>query len=179
VDGGYRVHNYLHYQPSADEVLAQRLDQHTQKVLAGKQRAAGASRDDKGRLVSTTTTSETSSTSPANPPAPVQPQPQPQPLKNKKRSASPAQELIRQWSEAETPPRRVNWASATKIVQGFIDAGWETSTLSAALASVSAISNGWIERALEPYREHAAVEYRGVNNGDRSVWEVPDDDSAE
>lgn len=44
VEGGYRIHDYLEYQPSRDEVEGRRNAVHQQKVDAGKKRASTAAR---------------------------------------------------------------------------------------------------------------------------------------
>jgi hypothetical protein len=59
-EDGWQIHDYHDYQRSADEIHNHRTVQHEQKVLAGKRRAAGASRDQQGRL-------QTSTSEPADP----------------------------------------------------------------------------------------------------------------
>jgi hypothetical protein len=58
--GGYQIHDYDHYQRSAEEIEAAKLAYRTQRSLAGKSRVAGAKRDAKGRLLSQVKTSEPS-----------------------------------------------------------------------------------------------------------------------
>lgn len=70
VDGGYRIHHFLEYQPSRAEVLEARTARKIAKIAGGKARAQNARRSG-GRFVGNATSSEAAETSsaPAAPPA--------------------------------------------------------------------------------------------------------------
>jgi hypothetical protein len=72
VEGGWRIHDFHDYQPTREQVEADRVVIHKAKVAGGKARAAGAKRD-KGRFtkaqVNTSTTSSPTSSKPAETPA--------------------------------------------------------------------------------------------------------------
>lgn len=65
---GFRIHNYLSYQPSKADVQAERLAQHEIKVAGGKARAAGAKRD-RGKFVKEQANTSITSRRPAAVPA--------------------------------------------------------------------------------------------------------------
>lgn len=63
-DGGYTIHDYLAYQPSREEVLAQREQVHSNKVAAG--RAGGlATAQRRGKQNASSTASRTAAAPPA------------------------------------------------------------------------------------------------------------------
>jgi hypothetical protein len=72
VEGGWRIHDFHDYQPTREEIEAQRVAVHDAKVAGGKARAAGAKRD-RGKFakaqVNTSTTSSPTSRQPAEAPA--------------------------------------------------------------------------------------------------------------
>lgn len=51
VDGGYLVHDYADFQPTREQVIAEREGRHSAKAAGGKARAAAAARDDEGRFI--------------------------------------------------------------------------------------------------------------------------------
>lgn len=53
--GGYRIHDYHKYQPPREEVEARQKAEQLARQTGGRLRAAGAARDEKGRLLPTNT----------------------------------------------------------------------------------------------------------------------------
>ena len=73
-DGGYLIHDYHKYQPTAEEVKGRQEETRAAKTRAGQLRAAGASRTSTGQFVSpdqTSTASTSASTHTSSSPAPT------------------------------------------------------------------------------------------------------------
>jgi hypothetical protein len=68
VEDGWRIHDFHDYQPTREQVEAERVVIHRAKVAGGKARAAGAKRD-KGRFTKAKVSTSTTSSPPAAPPA--------------------------------------------------------------------------------------------------------------
>lgn len=103
-DGGYEVHDYLDFQPSAEQIRARQVDQHNAKVLAGKKRAAGAQRDQHGRL----------KTGRSQPPEPA-PQPPPTPPDEPALDQQPHQQTGQQPTSPNPNPNTANASSSSPV----------------------------------------------------------------
>jgi hypothetical protein len=148
IEGGYQVHDYHDFQPTSGQVRGQQANQHEAKVAGGKARAAGAKRDQQGRLIpagqgqqSQQDDQQEASSPPPAPLALVQPQPQPQPQEanQKHTSTAPANAFAERFEEFwQAYPRKVGKPAALKAWKRIRNATPET-----VIAGVQPWSSSW------------------------------------
>lgn len=152
VEGGYHVHDYLDYQPSADEVEQRRLKRAEAGSKGGTRAAQTRAKRQASATASATAKSQQPPKQPASKPA------TPLPLTDCSTSnltpaeASPSAEVARSvvtafW-ESSDPRPAVKFIALVKIAEVFIEAGWTEPQLLAGLRKTRAFTKDSIEFTL-------------------------------
>ena len=139
---GWWIVNYLEFNPSHQELEEKRAAESERKRRAANARwgKKDEKKDDADGMHPASSVHEE-----VNGPDPTRP--------HKKRASTPAQDLVREWAESVDPPRRPNWAAATKVINGFLSDGWKPAEVAEALTSCDAISAGWLDPRLRALRK--------------------------
>ena len=152
VDGGYRVHDYLDYQPSAEQVDELRQKRAAAGARGGKQAATSKAKAQASATAKSKQEPKQEPKQAASKPATPYPVPsastKPQPPAVASPTAGDAQRLVSAFWEDSNPRPSVKFIALVKMTESFLEAGWLPEQISQGLRQTRAFTKDSIEYTL-------------------------------